>query len=62
MFQLPDGISTPNNVQELYLISPDKKQRVFLRRALVESGDRNRDQSVSGDSEHLYTLQILKLR
>jgi len=34
---LPDAILNPENVQELYLISPDKKQRVFIRRALIES-------------------------
>jgi hypothetical protein len=49
-------------VQELYLISQDGKQRIYLRRILVESGDRNNDGAISGDSEYLYTLQMLKLR
>jgi len=35
---------------------------VFIRRALIASGDRNHDGIISGDSEKLYTLQILKLR
>jgi hypothetical protein len=29
---------------------------------MVESGDRNHDGIISGDSEKRYTLQILKLR
>ena len=62
MMRWPNAILDPTHVKELYLISQDGKQRILLRRALVESGDWNKDLSVSGDSEHLYTLQILKLR
>lgn len=59
----PDAIDNATGVQELYLISQDGKSRVFIRRVLVESGDRNHDGIYwSGDSEKLYTLQILKLR
>lgn len=58
----PISILDNNNVKELYLISQDGKQRLWIRKNLVESGDRNRDTIVSGDSEYLYTLQILKLR
>lgn len=49
-------------MQELYLISPDKEQRIFFRRALVDSGDRNGDSLASTDNEKLYTIQMLKLQ
>lgn len=58
----PIGLLDNGNVKELYLISQDSKQRLLIRKTLVESGDWNRDGIVSGDSEHLYTLQLLKLR
>ena len=58
----PSAIEDTNNTQELYLISQDGKSRIFIRRALIESGDWNHDGIISGDSEKLYTLQILKLR
>jgi len=49
--------------KELYLISHDKTQRMYIRRKLVGSGDWNRD-GLTGkeDTENLYTLQILQLR
>jgi len=58
----PISILDNNNVKELYLISQDGKQRLWIRKALIESGDWNRDSHISGDTEYLYTLQILKLR
>lgn len=58
----PISILDNNKVKELYLISQDGKQRLRIRKTLVESGDWNKDGIVSGDTEHLYTLQILKLR
>ncbi len=58
----PNAIENPTDIQELYLISQDGKSRILIRRALIESGDRNHDGNVSGDSERLYTLQLLKLR
>lgn len=58
----PDAILDPTNVQELYLISQDGKQRLWIRRALIESGDRNGDGIISGDNESRYTLEMLKLR
>lgn len=52
-----------SGAQELYLISQDKKQRVFLRRKLIESGDRNGDWIVwNSPIDNLYALQILKLK
>ena len=59
----PSAIEDITGDQELYLISQDGKSRIFIRRALVESGDFNNDETPwSGDSEKRYTLQILKLR
>jgi len=58
----PSAIDDATGVQELYLISQDGKSRILIRRALMESGDRNHDGIISGDSEKRYTLQILKLR
>lgn len=58
----PDAIGNATGVQELYLISQDGKSRVFIRRVLIESWDWNHDGVISGDSEKLYTLQMLKLR
>jgi len=58
----PEAIENATWVQELYLISQDGKQRIYFRRALVESGDRNHDIIISWDTEKLYTIQILKLR
>ncbi|MFA7298816.1 MAG: type II secretion system protein [Candidatus Absconditabacterales bacterium] len=58
----PSAIDNATGTQELYLISQDGKSRIFIRRALLESGDFNNDGVVgSGDSEKRYTLQILKL-
>lgn len=58
----PDAIDNSTGAKELYLISQDGQSRVFIRRILVESWDRNHDENISGDSENLYTLQIIKLR
>lgn len=59
----PNAIDDPTHIKELYLISQDGKSRIFIRRALIESGDWNHN-GITGDtdSERLYTLQILKLR
>jgi hypothetical protein len=59
----PSALDNATWTQELYLISQDGKSRIFIRRALIESGDFNHDWDIwSGDSEKRYTLQILKLR
>ncbi len=59
----PTAIEDTRDVQELYLISQDGNSRILIRRALIESGDRNHDGIPgSGDSEKRYTLQILKLK
>lgn len=48
-------------VQEIYLISPDQTQRLFIRRKLAESEDVDNDTNLS-DIEKRYTLQILRLQ
>jgi hypothetical protein len=50
-------------VQELYLISPSKDLRVFIRRHLLGSGDRDND-GLTGNSavDRLYSLQVLRLK
>lgn len=48
-------------VQEIYLISPDKTQRLFIRRKMIENNDVDNDGTLS-DIEKRYTLQILRLQ
>lgn len=51
------------SVQELYLISQDETQRVYMRRKLVDQWDRDNDGTTWNSlSDNRYTLQILKLR
>lgn len=57
----PTAISDNENVQELYLISKDKKSRLFLRRKFVEENDQNADGIIS-PYERLYVIQMLQLR
>lgn len=61
----PDAVyqdpATNNYPQELYLISHDKTKRLLLRRHLKEWSDYNHDWW-TGDSEKLYTIQVLQLR
>jgi hypothetical protein len=49
-------------IQELYLISQDETQKIFFRRKLINSGDRNGDWVISWDNEKQYNIQILKLK
>lgn len=62
MWIWPDAILDSTWVQELYLISPDKTQRIFLRRILIESWDWNWDWIISWDTEYRYNIQILRLK
>jgi hypothetical protein len=39
----PVAISHPDKVQELYLISPDGKSRLYFRRKLIAQEDLNGD-------------------
>lgn len=61
LWKWPFAIGDTTWVQELYLISPDKKNRVFIRRALLDSWDFNWD-GITWENELWYTLQILKLK
>lgn len=49
-------------VPELYLISPDQTKRIYIRRVLLGSGDRNDDGILSWYTEKHYALQILRLQ
>lgn len=58
------AIQDPNNIQELYLISLDGKERLFFRRKLVKQ-----EHLIDGNTsptyetgESLYTIQILRLK
>lgn len=57
----PIAIPDNENVPELYLISKDKKSRLFLRRKLVQQSDVNGDGSYD-PYERLYAIQMLQLR
>lgn len=58
----PESIWQTTGIQELYLIAQDQSKRFFMRRALIESGDWNGDEIVSGDTENRYSLQSLELK
>ena len=62
MWIWPFAILNYTWVKELYLISQDGTQRVFFRRALVWSWDRDWTWWISWDTEKRYNLQVLKLR
>jgi prepilin-type N-terminal cleavage/methylation domain-containing protein len=55
------AIQDPTHVQELYLISKDKKKRLFLRRKLLDQVDYNGDGVFSG-FESRYAVQMLQLK
>jgi type II secretory pathway pseudopilin PulG len=57
----PAAIKDPNQVQELYLISPDGKNRLYFRRKLIEQEDMAGD-GVYDRGEQLFVIQILRLR
>lgn len=62
MWYWPEAILNSTWVKELYLISQDGKQRIFFRRALVESWDWNWNWVISWDTENRYNIQVLKLK
>ncbi len=62
LWKWPIAIWDNEHVQELYLISKDNRKRIFIRRALISSGDFDWTGWADKDSEKRYTLQILKLR
>lgn len=58
----PIAIQDTANIQELYLISKDKKTRIIIRRSLVATEDINGDWLFTLPQEKHYTLQMLQLR
>lgn len=58
----PVAVYDNTNVKELYVISHDKRKRIFFRRALVATGDWNRNGTVDTDNEKLYAIQMLQLK
>lgn len=59
----PDALHRSGTVAELYLLSHDEQQRLYIRRKLIEEWDRDRDGLTwATDNERLYTLQVLQLR
>ena len=58
-----DAISDNNNVQELYLISKDKKERLFLRRKFLWTANYSWFEAGNNyTSDRLYSIQMLRLR
>ncbi len=60
LWKWPVAVAYNTWVQELYLISKDKRKRVFFRRKLVSSGDFNNDWNIY-PYEKWYSIQILRL-
>lgn len=58
----PMAIWDSINAKELYLISKDKKTRLFFRRALIATGDWNENGSIDSDYEKKFTIQMLQLK
>lgn len=51
---------TDSGVQEIYLIKNDDTQRLYIRRHMIESGDRNGDNQIDLSEQH-YVIEILRL-
>lgn len=62
LWEWPIAIVNNTWVQELYLISKSWDHRVFFRRKFIKWVDVNGDWNITGKSESLYTIQMLKLR
>lgn len=60
--QTSDGPSAivDSGVQEIYLIKNDDTQRLYLRRRLIETGDRNGDNQIDPSEQH-YVIEMLRL-
>lgn len=57
----PVAIADNENVQELYLISKDKKERLLLRRKFIQESDIDSNGTIE-PYERLYIVQMLQLR
>jgi type II secretory pathway pseudopilin PulG len=55
------AIANATGIQELYLISPDEKNRLYFRRKLIDQKDMNENGTTEG-GERLYVIQMLRLR
>lgn len=60
--QMWDGPAaiTDTGVQEIYLIKNDDTQRLYIRRHMIESDDRNHDNQITPSEQH-YVIEILRL-
>lgn len=58
----PLAIIDETNIQELYLISKDKKNRLFFRRKFLWQEDFDKDGIIGWTWEKLYVIQMLRLR
>jgi prepilin-type N-terminal cleavage/methylation domain-containing protein len=56
------AIGDNTHIKELYVVSPDKRKRIFFRRALIATGDWNGNGSIDTDNEKLYAIQMLQLK
>lgn len=62
LWSWPVAILDNANVKELYLISKDKKTRIFIRNKLVETIDVNGDNQITLPQEKHFVLQMLQLK
>lgn len=58
----PVAIRDNQNIKELYVISKDKKKRIFFRRKLISTWDWDNSAAIDQDNERLYTIQMLQLK
>lgn len=58
----PVAIRDNTKVKELYVISHDKRKRIFFRRALIGTWDWNGNGTIDTDNEKLYAIQMLQLK
>jgi hypothetical protein len=58
-----DGPSaiTDTGIQEIYLINNNDTQRLYIRRRMIASGDRNGDNIISEPEQH-FIIEILRLK
>lgn len=56
------AIRDNTHIKELYVISTDKRKRLFFRRSLLATGDWNNNWTIDTDNERLYSIQMLQLK
>lgn len=63
LWNWPDAINDNESVQELYLISKNKRDRILIRRNKTLEGDWDKDWTTwNSDIDRLYSLQMIKLK